>query len=196
VQTGAGAVLNSLKVGQGQSFAVFGAGSVGLSAIMAARLAEASQIIAVEINPARRALALELGASAVIDPAREDPVAGVRELTGGGADFVLNTTEVRAVYLQGIAALGPQGTFGFVTWPGGELGLDLSPVLLGGRRIQGIVQGDSEPGVFLPRLIEHHRQGRFPLEKLIAVYPFSEIATALHDSESGIAVKAVLAMPG
>ncbi len=151
VQTGAGAVLNSLKVGAGQSLVVFGTGSVGLSAVMAAKAAGAAQVIAVDLNPARLKLALELGATEAVDPSRTDPAGAVIELTGAGADFVLNTTDVPQVYLQGLASLGPQGTFGFVTAPGVPLEVSLSPILLGGRRIQGVVQGDSEPQSFIHR---------------------------------------------
>lgn len=198
IQTGAGAMLNSLQVRPGQSVAVFGAGSVGLSAIMAARSADAAQIIAVEVNPVRLALARELGADAVIDPSRMSPVDAVRELTGGlGVDLALNTTDRPEVYLQGIACLAPQGTFGFVTSPaGGDLAVNLSPLLLGGRRIQGVVQGDSVPGEFIPRLIGLWRQGRFPLERLVSSYPFAEVAQAMADSEAGRTVKAVLTLAG
>lgn len=196
VQTGAGAVLNALKVQAGASFAVFGVGSVGLSAIMAAVVAGASRIIAVDVNPARLALALQLGATAAIDPRREDPAAAIRDLTGAGADAVLNTTEVPEVYLQGIASLGTLGVFGFVTWPGGELGLNPSALMLRGQSIRGIVQGDSEPPVFIPLLIDLHRRGLLPLERLITAYPFEDIARAFDDSEAGAAIKPVLLMPG
>ncbi len=192
VQTGAGAILNSLKVAQGQTVAVFGTGSVGLSAVMAARVAGAARIVAVDLNPARLALARDLGADDVIDPSTTDPVQAIRDLTGHGVDFVLNTTAAAPVYLQGIACLGPQGTFGFVTSPGAPLGVDLSPLLLGGRRIQGIVQGDSEPDVFIPRLIALYREGLFPMDRLITAYPFERIVEAMHDSEAGRAIKPVL----
>ncbi len=194
VQTGAGAIINALKVVAGQSVAVLGTGSVGLSAIMAAKAMGAAVIVAIDLNPRRLQLAIELGATAAVDPSATDPVEAIRDFTGIGADVVLNTTDVAAVYLQGVAALGPQGTFGFVTSPGAPLALDLSPILLGGRRIQGIVQGDSEPRVFIPQLIELHRQGRFPLDRLIQVYPFERLAEAMHDSESGAAVKPVVRM--
>ena len=195
VQTGAGAVLNSLKLAEGQSLAVFGAGSVGLSAVMAAKAAGAGRIIAVDINPARLAVAAELGATDTIDPRETDPVAAIKALTGAGADFVLNTTDRAEVYLQGIAALGVKGVFAFVTSPGGDLPVRLSDLMLGGRSIRGVVQGDSEPREFIPRLIELHRQGRFPIEKLITTYPFARIAEAMHDSETGKAIKPVLTFP-
>ena len=194
VQTGAGAIINSLKVVAGQSVAVFGAGSVGLSAVMAAKVMGAGPIIAVDVNPARLSLALELGATDAIDSSVLDPVAEIMARTGHGADVVLNTTDIPTVYLQGIAALGPQGTFGFVTTPSAPLTLDLRSIFLGGRRIQGILQGDSDPPVFIPKLIELHREGRFPLERLIQTYPIERIAEAIHDSEAGRAVKPVVVM--
>ena len=195
IQTGAGAVLNSLKLAARQTLAVFGAGSVGLSAIMAAKAVGAGRIIAVDINPARLAMAAELGATDTVDPLQTDPVAAIKALTGAGADFVLNTTDIAEVYLQGIAALGVKGVFAFVTSPGGDLPVRLSDLMLGGRSIRGVVQGDSEPREFIPRLIELHRQGRFPLEKLITTYPFEDIAEAMHDSETGKTIKPVLVFP-
>ncbi len=194
VQTGAGAMLNSLQVQPGQSAAVFGAGSVGLSAVMAARAAGADPVLAIDVNPARLELARDLGATHAIDPTRQDPVQAVREITGLGADVLLNTTDRAEVYLQGIAALAPLGVFGFVTSPGAPLPIDLSPLMLGGRSIRGLVQGDSRPWEFIPRLIELHRAGRFPADRLITTYPFDEVAAAMQASEEGRAVKPVLVM--
>ncbi len=186
--------MNSLKVGPGQSLAVFGTGSVGLSAVMAAKAIGSGPIIAVDINPVRLALALELGATHTVDARETDPVAAIMALTGGGVDFVLNTTDRLEVYQQGLACLGTKGVFAFVTSPGGDLPVRLSDLMLGGRSIRGVVQGDSEPREFIPRLIELHRQGRFPLERLITLYPFEKIAEAMHDSETGAAIKPVLMM--
>jgi len=195
IQTGAGAILNSLGVRPGQSVAVFGTGSVGLSAVMAARAAQAARIIAVDINPDRLELARELGADAAIDARQGSPVEAIRRLTGLGVDIVLNTTDRAEVYLQGIAALAPLGTFGFVTSPStGELPLNLSPVLLGGRKIRGVVQGDSRPREFIPKMIELWRQGRLPIERLVTTYPFEQLAQALADSEAGRAIKPVLVL--
>ena len=73
--------------------------------------------------------------------------------------------------------------------------MNLSPILLGGRRIQGVVQGDSEPESFIPSLIALHRQGRFPMDRLVTSYPFEHIAEALHASEAGDAIKPVLTFP-
>jgi aryl-alcohol dehydrogenase len=194
IQTGAGAILNSMAVKAGQSVAVFGTGSVGLSAVMAAKVAGASKIIAVDVNPARLKLALELGASNAVDAGKDDPVQAVKDITGVGADVVLNTTDIAAVYHQGLACLAPLGTFGFVTSPGPGFEVDMSALMLGGRSIRGIVQGDSVPRDFIPRLIDLWREGRFPIERMITTYPFADVAAAMYDSETGVSIKPVLSM--
>lgn len=89
VITGTGAVINSLVVGVGDSTAVFGIGRVGLSAVMAARIAGATHIIAVDINPGRWGLALELGATASVNPKERDPVETIKEITRYGVNYRL-----------------------------------------------------------------------------------------------------------
>lgn len=195
VQTGAGAVINSLRVTMGQSLAVFGVGSVGLSAVMAARLAGAGTIIAVDLNADRLTLATELGATHAVDAGRTDVVDAIRSLTGGaGADFTFEATGVIAVLRQAIDALAPRGTCGFVgaSPAGSEVAVNVTDIMTAGRKIQGIVEGDSNPDVFIPRLIDFYRQGRFPFDKLMRFYPFESINAAIDDAEHGRAVKAVV----
>lgn len=81
MQTGAGAVVNVLRPRRGESIAIFGAGSVGLAAVMAARIASCSTIIAVEKNPARLSLAAELGATHAVDARVDDVVGKIRSIT-------------------------------------------------------------------------------------------------------------------
>ena len=97
VLTGAGAVINALRVGTGRSIAVFGTGSVGLSAIITARLVGAAVIIGVDLNAARLALARELGATHAINAANEDAVAAITQITGFGVNYTLETTAVPQV---------------------------------------------------------------------------------------------------
>ena len=92
LQTGAGTVMNSLKVPKGASIAIFGTGAVGLAAVMAARLVGADPIIGVDIKPTRLKLALELGATQVINSRNEDVVSRIKAATGGGVDYVLEIT--------------------------------------------------------------------------------------------------------
>jgi aryl-alcohol dehydrogenase len=195
VQTGAGAVLNVFRMKPGQTLAVFGADSLGLSAVMAARLAGAGRIIAIDLHPHRLQLGVELGADDVIE-AGSDPVAPrVLDLMPDGVDFALDTTGVAPVMNQAIDVLAPRGTFGFVTAPldGSDLTLSMRP-LMKGRNVTGIMEGNSNPDVFIPLLVDFFMQGRFPFDRLARFYPFDDIGQAFHDSEEGTAVKPILRM--
>lgn len=193
IQTGAGAVLNALRVRPGSSFAAFGAGAVGLAAIMAARVAGATTIIAVDVNPARLQLALELGATHIVNSKDSDAVAEVNKLTGG-ADFTLECSGRPAVLRQAIDSLGILGTCGIVgaTKAGTEVAFNVNDVMIPGRRIMGIVQGDVVSRTFIPKLIELFRQGRFPFDRLVKFYPFEQLNEAMADSESGVTIKPIL----
>jgi len=192
VVTGAGAVIEALKVGYGDTIAVFGTGGVGLSAVMAARLVGARRIVAVDINRQRLELARELGATDCI-PADEDGVAEkVRAVTGRGVDFSFNTTTVPEVHTIALEVLAMNGTAGFVAAPRGEWAPRMFAMLAGGRQLRGILGGDAHPGLFLPRLVDYWRQGRFPFDRLLTFYPFAEIDRAFADAHSGKAIKPVL----
>jgi aryl-alcohol dehydrogenase len=194
IQTGAGAVLNAMKVHAGSSFAAFGTGAVGLAAIMAARVAGATRIIAVDVNPARLQLALELGATHTVNSRETDPVAEIRKITGGGADFTLECSGRAAVLRQAIDSVGLLGTCGIVgaTPEGTEASFNVNDVMIPGRRIMGIVQGDVVSRTFIPELIELYRQGRFPFDRLVKFYAFDDVNQAMADSESGVTIKPVL----
>ncbi len=197
IQTGAGAVLNSFALRPGQTIAVLGVGAVGLSAVMAARVAGASRIIAVDRTANRLALAMDLGATDCIDAGQGNMLATLRGLLAPdrtGVDFVLDTTGVLQVMHDGLAMLGPRGTFGFVsnTTSGDPLPLALGSIMGGGRTIRGIVQGDSEPHRFIPMLLDLFMQGRFPFDRLISFYPFERINDAFADSHRGVVIKPVV----
>jgi aryl-alcohol dehydrogenase len=197
VLTGAGAVLNALHPSIGSRIAVFGAGSVGLSAVMAARLAGCTTIVAVDPQASRRTLACELGATHALDPGEINVVEAIRDLTGGGADYTLDTTgsSSAALVRQAVDALTTPGVCGLVAAapPGTELTLDRSS-LFWGRSIRGIIMGDANPDVFIPALIDLHSQGRFPFDRLVALYRFDEINEAVAAAEEGRVVKPVLQM--
>ena len=197
IQTGAGAVLNSLAAEAGSSIAVFGAGSVGMAAVLGAVVAGCTTIVAVEPNQERLNLAVELGATHTVDPNRDDPVEAVGEATAGfGADYSLECTGIPAVLRQAVDCLAVPGTCGVlgVAPMGAEVSLDIFS-LLSGRAVRGIIEGDSVPDVFIPTLINLWRQGRFPFDRLIRSYDFDQINEAAADSEKGTALKAILHMP-
>jgi aryl-alcohol dehydrogenase len=194
IQTGAGAVMNALRVRPGSSFAAFGGGAVGLSAVMAARVAGATTIIAADVVPSRLALAKELGATHTVNSRETDPVEAVREITGGGADFSLESSGRPAVLRQAIDALTIRGTCGIVGAPalGTEANFDVNGVMTTGKTILGIIEGDSVPDLFIPSLVELYQQGRFPFDKLVKFYSLDQINQAAEDSEKGVTIKPIV----
>lgn len=191
--TGAGSVLEAFKLRPGQSIVVFGVGSVGLAAVMAARLAGAFHIVAVDTDAARLALAVELGATAAL-PSNEGTLGALREIAPYGFDFAFNTTSVPAVYEMSVLCLANEGTAGFVTRPIGDWGPNIAMMLAGGRKLQGILGGSANPQIFIPLIIDYWRQGRFPFDRLVAEFPFEKIGEAWAACEAGSALKPVLRM--
>jgi aryl-alcohol dehydrogenase len=196
VQTGAGSVMNTLRPLPNSSIAIFGSGGVGLSAVMAAVICGCSPIIAVDVRPGRLALALELGATHVVDAGKEDPVEAVNAIVPGGVEASLETSGVPGVLRQSVDALGSDGLCGLVGAPplGTEEPLDVNGVLSRGRGIKGIVEGHSVPQVFIPKLIELWRAGRLPIDRLVRAYDFDQINQAADDALAGEVVKPVLRM--
>lgn len=196
VITGAGAVIRSFQVGAGQSIAIFGVGSVGLSAVMAARLVGAERIVAVDLRRERLDLALELGATDAIEADSENIGEQIKALTGRGVDFTLNTTVSPAVFSAALESLAMRGVAGFVTAPRGEWAPPMFPLLAGGQTLRGILGGDAAPRQLIPTLIRYWQQGRFPIERLIRIFPFNEIDNAFAAIEDGTAIKPVLRLDG
>ncbi len=196
IQTGAGAVMNGMRPHAGTSIAIFGAGSVGLSSIMAARVVGCTTIIAVDIKPERLALARELGATHTIHGGETDAVQEIQRITGGGANYTLEMTASPRILRQAVDALQIGGTCGVigVAPRGTEVSLDMTGLLFG-RAVRGIRQGESVSDSFIPQLIELYIQGRFPFDRLLTFYPFDQINQAAEDTEHGLAIKPVLRMP-
>ena len=192
VQAGAGTVLNELKPVPGESAAIFGAGAVGLAALMAARIAGAGPIVAVDIIPSRLELALQLGASVVIDGRKEDVGAKLRQ-TIGAVDHAVETTGVPRVVDHAIRSLGPRGKISLLGIPVNDPEDPVSPMRTGpGQTAVHSIAGDSNPLEFIPFLIRSYLEGRFPVDRLIREYPASKINEAVEDSLKGITIKPVL----
>ena len=195
VQTGAGAILNAMPVGSASKVAIWGAGAVGLAAVMAARASGAAEIVAVDRVRHRLDLALELGATAAVDTAgRElaDVAAEVVKVTGRGADVALDTTGSPQVILAEVQSLATHGVGSVITSSGAPLTLPPGDLLLRGRQLRGTMGGHINPTVFIPRLLELHARGRFPVDRLVRNYPFAQLNTAIADSLSGATIKPVL----
>jgi len=197
VQTGAGTVLNTLKPAMASSIAVFGCGSVGLSAIMAAKVARCQTIIAVGGNEKSLTLAKELGATHTVNrKERPDITAAVKELTGGqGVNYAVDTSGHGPMIDAALKALKFHGTL-VVLAPSGTIeqfqaGYD---VLMNMTTIKGVCEGDALAKVFIPELISLYKKGEFPLDKLVTVYDFKDIEKAVDDSNKGRVIKAVIKM--
>jgi aryl-alcohol dehydrogenase len=196
ILTGAGAVLKSLSLLPGQSLAVFGTGGVGLSAVMAAKLAGAGRIVAIDLSDERLELARELGATDCLRGDEPDLAASIRAVTGRGVDASINTTTVPSVFDAAMDCLAMRGTAAFVTAPRGAWAPNMFAMLSGGRSLKGVLGGDADPRSFIPMLIDHWRDGRFPFDRLLTVYPFAEIARAFDDARAGRVIKPVMIIDG
>lgn len=192
-QTGAGAILRALSVPSGASLAVFGVGAVGLAAVMGAKIAGASTIIAIDINRDRLAIARELGATHAIEVGESrDLAADLRQIAVRGVEYVLDTSGQKSSLEAGASALAHMGCFGTVAFnPGSGAIVDASKFFVG-QSLQGIVQGSAVPQVFIPELIALYRAGRFPLERIITVYEFTDLERACSDATGGKTIKPVL----
>lgn len=195
IQTGAGAVVLSLGIQPGQSLAIFGGGAVGLSGLLGARAVGAGTVIVIEPNVERGKLALELGATHVINPHEtEDVLAAVKELSGGGVNCAFDTTGIPDVIGTAFESMGPHGTLGLVAVPPPEAMMPASLMsgLVRGVLVKFITEGDADPQSFIPQMLEWYKAGKFPFDRLVVKFPFAEINEAAHASESGAAIKPVL----
>ncbi len=193
IQTGAGGVINSLRPEAGSSLAVFGTGGVGMGAILAAVVSGCATIIAIDIKESRLAQARQFGATHTINPNLQNPVQAIQELTGLGVECALDTTGVPAVITQAVESTILAGMCGLIGLTSADAQISLGiGTILKGRRVFGIIEGDAVPDVFIPRLIELYKQGRFPFDRMITFYNLEKINEAALDSESGKTLKAVL----
>lgn len=194
IQTGFGTVVNVLQPSAGTTLAVFGAGAVGLAAVMAARLRPLDKLIVVDRVAERLELAAKLGATDLVDATFGDASDELLALTGGrGLDFTIEATGNTGVLEQAITGLASGGSCAIVGAPrtGATISVDVK-FMMRSRRLVGVTEGDSNPRRFIPHLVKLYRQGTLPLEQIIEHYPFSRIEEAARDAESGRSVKPVL----
>ncbi|KAF2219123.1 chaperonin 10-like protein [Elsinoe ampelina] len=209
IQTGAGAIVNVCSPPPSSTIAILGAGSVGLSAALAALTSSPKRIILIDNDSRKFSLvptALQASERIVhIDssklPAPSDGIAplttAIKDATSGiGADFVLDCVGLPSLIEASIPALARKGTM--ITVGGGAPGVEakvrLMDMLIGGRSWRGTHQGDSVPGEFLPRLIGMWKEGKFGFDELLTMYGFEDLERAMEDVKKGKTVKAVLAV--
>jgi S-(hydroxymethyl)mycothiol dehydrogenase len=171
VMAGLGAALNTGGVTRGDSVAVIGCGGVGDGAILGAQLAGARTIIAVDIDDRKLEWAREFGATEVINSKTEDPVARIRELTGGfGADVVIEAIGRPETYEQAFYARDLAGTVVLVGVPTPEMRLELPLLDVFGRggALKSSWYGDCLPSRDFPMLVALHLAGRLPLDRFVS----------------------------
>ncbi len=169
VTTGVGAVLNTARVPAGSDVAVIGCGGVGLSAVQGAAIAGAGRVIAIDKIPSKLELALKLGATDVVNAAEEDPVAQVKELTGGGVEYSFEAIGLKQTAEQAWQMLENGGTATIIGMiPVGTMvelhGLDF----LFEKKIQGSSMGSNRFRVDMPRYIEFYLNGKLNLDDMVS----------------------------
>jgi aryl-alcohol dehydrogenase len=191
-QTGAGTVLNVLRPGTDDSLVVYGVGAVGLAAIAAARAEGVESVLAVDPLESRRAVAEKLGATSVDPTAVDSVVERVKELTGGGAAYGIDTTAVPEVVKQAQQSLAVRGTLVALGLGAQEYAIDAIDLLQAGKTVTSSIEGDSDPHEMVPRLLGMRAAGTFPMDDLVTTYPAEEINQAVADVTNGTVVKPVL----
>ncbi|WP_434419975.1 NAD(P)-dependent alcohol dehydrogenase [Nannocystis pusilla] len=194
VQTGAGAVVNVLRPEPHDAIGVFGCGTVGLAAIMAAKVAGCARIVAVNVRGERLDKARALGATEVVDNAQADLGAALKRL--GGLTLAFDNTGRPEVIEAAYHALHPRGriVLAGLSARGASLTLDLNRLMASGRSLRGTIEGDADPRTFIPRLVDWYRRGELPLEQIVTTYPFEQINEAAADMLAGRVIKPVLRM--
>jgi S-(hydroxymethyl)glutathione dehydrogenase/alcohol dehydrogenase len=165
---GIGAVLNVAEVKPGESIVICGCGGVGLSAVMAAKLAGAGMIIAVDTLANKLEMAKELGADFVVNAAKENPQQKALALTGGGVHYAVTCVSNADAIMQAYGSLRMGGKCVVVGLPPVGINLSIAPYeLLLGKTITGTTQGDIRPSVDVPRYVDLFMGGKLPIDKLI-----------------------------
>lgn len=196
VPTGAGIVTNDLRPAPGSSIAVFGLGGIGMSALMATSLFACNTVIAVDVAVDKLAIAGDFGATQVLDASRDDPVAAIRELTGGaGVDYAVESSGRARVIEQAFESVRRGGgVCVFASHPAQGERISLDPYeLICGKQIRGSWGGNSMPDDDIPKFAALYRAGKLPLERLITRrYTLDRINEALGDLETGLVTRPLI----
>jgi Zn-dependent alcohol dehydrogenase len=195
VMTGVGAVVNTAKVGIGESVAIFGLGGVGLASLLGARAAGAFPIVAIDVLPSKLELAKELGASHTVLATAGDTVAAVRDATNGGAQFAFETVGSEQVLAQAYAVTRRGGTTVTMGLPHPQKMFSVPAVSLVAeeRTVKGSYMGSAVPSRDIPRFVALYRAGRLPVDRLLTHrLQLEEVNAAFDRLKSGEAVRQVI----
>jgi S-(hydroxymethyl)glutathione dehydrogenase/alcohol dehydrogenase len=195
VMTGAGAVMNAMQPAVNSSIVIFGLGGIGMSALMAARRSRPAALVAVDVVDSKLSQAEQLGATHTVNAVSEDPVAAIRKICAGGADFALDASGQTAVIEQAFASVRPHGGLCvFASHPAAGEVIRLDPFdLICGKQIRGTWGGDCKPDRDIPLLADLYVKNELPLDRLISVeYTLDEINSAMADLRAGEVTRALI----
>ncbi|MTV81974.1 NAD(P)-dependent alcohol dehydrogenase [Secundilactobacillus folii] len=191
-QTGAGTVLNFLKPEFASNIVIFGTGAVGLSAMMAAKIAGCDHIIAVDIHDNRLDMAKNLGATETINSVTTDAVDAIKAIVPGGVDYSIDTTGVSSVIKQSVTVLKPSGVNALLGIAGDVTYNIMNDIMGESKQVVGVIEGDAIPQLFIPKLIRFYQKGEFPFDKLVRFYKYEDINQAFADSADGSVIKPII----
>jgi len=194
VTTGLGSVINRAGLRSGESIAIYGCGGVGLSCIMGARLAGAGKIIAIDILEKKLEMAEEMGADFLVNAAREDPQQKVMQITGGGADYAIESVGNVKIMAQAFGSIHSAGTCVLV---GAAPMLDILGLFpyefLLGKTLKGSLLGNVRTSIDVPQYVDMYMDGKIPVQKLISrYYSLQQINEAIDAVEKGEVLRSVI----
>jgi S-(hydroxymethyl)glutathione dehydrogenase/alcohol dehydrogenase len=198
VPTGAGIVMNTASLAAGATIAIFGAGGIGLSALLGAVIRQSSMIIVVDVSAAKLAQAQAMGATHLVDATKVDVLSSIREMTSGrGVDCAVEAAGKRQTMEAAFQSVRDAGGLCVLAGnlPQGEM-ISIDPMnLIKGKRIVGTWGGESLPDRDIPLFVDMYRAGRLQLASLIAQeYPLNGINQAFADLRSGLNGRALISM--
>ncbi|WP_411291559.1 Zn-dependent alcohol dehydrogenase [Sphingorhabdus sp.] len=194
VTTGAGTIFNACKVTPGETVAVIGCGGVGLATINAAKIAGAGRIIAADPMPEKRAMALKLGATDVVDALADDAAAQIQELTKGGVDHAIEAVGRPASGTLAVKSLKRGGTATILGMMPLQHSVGLSAMdLLSGKKLQGAIMGGNRFPVDIPRLVDFYMRGLLDLDTIISeTIPLERINEGFEQMKRGDSARSVI----
>lgn len=195
VLTGVGAVVNTARLSAGQTILVTGLGGVGLAAVLGALSAGAATVIAADINPQKRNMALQFGAHHAIDPAESTSMQQVKDLTGGGVDIAVEFAGVINALEFAYSVTKRGGTTVTAGLPHPSKTFSLSPTVLVGeeRTLKGSYLGSCIPARDIPAYIALYESGRLPVNKLLSgTLMLEQINAGFERLASGNAIRQII----
>ncbi|KAG8631104.1 hypothetical protein KVT40_000244 [Elsinoe batatas] len=199
IQTGSGTVVNASGATPSSTLVVTGLGGVGLSAVMGAHIVGARTIVGIDRVPMRLELAKSLGATHVVDssklPEGMSLADMVREICDGvGPHITVETSGAPPLIEAAMDFTRAKGSILQVgaAPPGWELKLEAFSYLTQGKSYRGVVEGESNPPEYVPKMVQWYREGRFPVDKLVKFMKADEFKRGLHEMHTGETIKPVI----